>query len=87
MKNLETLRNEVLRRSRREDVTAIEGNQFSVRNLGNWEVPADEEDDGDYDWKVPTPATAKMFDALAKDFGATWQNDGEKNWITFYGTK
>jgi hypothetical protein len=62
---------------------------FSVRYLGDWEVPADEEDDGDYDWKVPTAASRKKLDEMCKTyslrFGVTvsWHNEGEKEWIGF----
>lgn len=90
------LRQEVDRRRSYRDsdyLTMIEERdgvlRFSVRYLGNWEVPADEEDDGDYDWKVPTAATKKMLDEMvatyAGRFGVkiTWENEGEKNWLGF----
>src|SRR6185369_9022979 len=57
---------------------------FSVRYLGDWMVPEDEEDDGDYDWKIPTPGTRKKLDALvAKYPGTEWWNEGEKCWLGF----
>jgi hypothetical protein len=98
MDMLAALRQEIIRvhgRGPCEDVTKIEsfvygdrdektGASFSVRNLGDWEVPADEEDDGDYDWKVPTAATKRMLDTLVKKYpGTMWENEGEKNWLRF----
>lgn len=62
---------------------------LAVRYLGDWEVPADEEDDGDYDWKVPTASTCKRLDELVdrynESFGVkmTWFNQGEKCWLMF----
>lgn len=80
----------------RDDISDIETDEtgtvrFSVRYLGDWEVPADEEDDGDYDWKVPTAATARRLDALVVKYNVngvsvTWSNDGEKCWLSFFGT-
>jgi hypothetical protein len=92
---IEALYREVTRNARRDDINAIEERNgeltFSVRYIGNWEVPADEEDDGDYDWKVPTVATRKMLDELiarfAKQFPTvqlSWVNEGEKCWLGFY---
>lgn len=97
LKQLTMLRNEVnrLRRYDRSDdylsaIRDIDAHTiaFDVRYLGDWEVPADEEDDGDYDWKVPTTATRVMLDALVKRFsvaGVTirWFNQGEKCWLSF----
>ncbi len=69
---------------------------LSVRNFGNWEMPSDasdeDEDAGDYDWKVPTARTRAMLDSLVKEYTTpdvkvTWFNQGEKNWITFIATK
>jgi hypothetical protein len=86
---LEALRNQVLRMTSAADVEPIAadddgGFHFSARYVGDWEVPADEEDDGDYDWKVPTAASRKMLDEMTKSFGCTWQNEGEKCWINFF---
>lgn len=80
---------------RHADIEPIEdydnGFRFSARYVGDWEVPADEEDDGDYDWKVPTVATRKRLDEIVamvnkRNPGATvsWENDGEKCWLSFY---
>lgn len=58
-----------------------------IRDWGNWEVPEGEEDDGDYDWEVPTEKTAKAADALIKELNAKFPNFvikhrfGEKNYI------
>lgn len=90
--NLQRLRQEVdrLRDGRSaDDLSDIEirggVEQFSVRYLGDWEVPADEEDDGDYDWKVPTTATRARLDTLVKKYpGTAWENEGEKCWLRFY---
>jgi hypothetical protein len=72
-----------------EPIVAIEnGHAFSARYVGDWEVPSDEEDDGDYDWMVPTAASVKRLNAIAKEYSTkdvkvSWCNDGEKCWITF----
>ena len=96
MKAIKALRVEVdrLRSYRDSDyLTEIEDRDgvlsFSVRYLGDWEVPADEEDDGDYDWKVPTAATKKRLDEMVRTFAnrfgvkIEWHNEGEKNWLGF----
>ena len=66
------------------------GYHFAVRDFGHWMVPPDEEDDGDYDWKIPTPQTAQRLDKIVSDFQARypdmhirWMNEGEKNWVGF----
>ncbi len=97
MKAAQTLRNEMDRTRDYRDssyLTEIEERQagvlaFSVRYWGDWEVPADEEDDGDYDWKVPTAATKKKLDEIVRTYSnrfgvkVTWFNEGEKNWLGF----
>ena len=92
---LEALRREVntLRQYRdHEELTQIEERNgvymFDVRYLGNWEVPADVEDDGDYDWMVPTAATVKNLDKLVEKYHSAhvqinWVSQGEKCWLTF----
>lgn len=81
------LHDEVLRMARPDDVEDVREDadefRFSARYVGYWEVPADEEDDGDYDWKVPTAASRKVLDALVAKHGAAWENEGEKCWIRF----
>lgn len=52
------------------------------RYLGSWVMPEDENDDGDYDWKVPTKATADRIAKIADEFGYTWTYE-EKEWIVF----
>src|SRR5262245_1872978 len=88
MKALTALRQEVNRRRDPgpcAELTPIDGDGFSVRYFGDWEVPRDEEDDGDYDWKVPTAATRRMLDALVARFpGTAWTNEGEKCWLRFH---
>ena len=46
-----------------------EGNHMMIefRHWGTWEVPADEEDDGDYDWEVPTDATGRAAEKIIAD--------------------
>jgi hypothetical protein len=93
--------NEVIRIKgmRRSDVDPIEvtpegEHWFQARYIGDWVVPSDEEDDGDYDWKIPTDATCKMLtamvDSVSKHFPGvklTWQDAGEKCWVTFTAKK
>jgi hypothetical protein len=94
---LTALRKEIGRMVRSDDLGEIESgadgdgvvHSFSARNVGDWEVPADEEDDGDYDWKVPTADTVDRLNTLVNSMGRThgvrltWANDGEKCWLTF----
>lgn len=91
---IEALRLEVLRCGvRRDDIGVVEERdgrfEFAVRYFGDWMVPEDEEDDGDYDWKVPTPSSRRMLDKLvdtfSKKFGVklVWENEGEKCWLRF----
>ncbi len=75
----------------RNEITKVDGGyQFSVRDFGDWVVPDDEEDDGDYDWKVPTAGTRAKLDKMIAKFQSKhpgvhvkWYNEGEKNWIGF----
>lgn len=64
------------------------GRLFSIRDWGKWEVPDDEEDDGDYDWEEPTKETVKAANDLVKQFNrekkpmnASIEEWGEKNWL------
>jgi hypothetical protein len=66
------------------------GWSFDVRYWGQWENPADAEDEEDYDWQVPTPDTVKRLNDLVararKQFPTveiTWRDEGEKNHLTF----
>jgi hypothetical protein len=43
-----------------------------VRYWGTWVVPDGEEDDGDYDWKVPTDDTSRKIDAIIKTIQAQY---------------
>jgi hypothetical protein len=53
-----------------------------TRYLGQWQVPDGEDDDGDYDWQVPTDATRAAIRRVCEQTG--WRHDvGEKNWVTF----
>ena len=61
--------------------------ELAVRDFGHWEVPDDEEDDGDYDWKVPSRQTIAALDQITKAVSAKHpqmiisSHTGEKNWI------
>jgi hypothetical protein len=60
-----------------------------VRYWGHWEVPADEEDDGDYDWEELSESSWDLLKKLIERVEAA--NPGikveastsEKNWIAF----
>jgi hypothetical protein len=91
-RNLESLKAQILRNERGTEAQDIREERgeliLSVRYFGNWEVPEDAEDDGDYDWKIPTTDTRRRLDSLVAAFqkqipGLTWQNEGEKCWIAF----
>lgn len=62
---------------------------LSVRDWGQWVVPADAEDDGDYDWKVMTKKSSEEASRLiqqVKDRYPHVEIDGggeEKNWLFF----
>lgn len=84
------LRDEMLRAGvRKDDITEYDST-LHVRYFGDWQVPADEEDDGDYDWKEPTPSTRRALDRLVAEVSKkvnakiVWQNEGEKCWVSFY---
>lgn len=69
----------------------IEGSEVvcAVRDFGDWVVPDDEEDDGDYDWEVPTDATMEIIQKIKtpieQRFSVKIQPSvEEKNWIYFY---
>lgn len=93
---LEALGAEIKRNEREAEVEPVDSRGgelcLSVRYFGGgwgWEVPEDEEDDGDYDWKRPTAATRAKLDALVAARreqipGLAWRNDGEKCWVTFF---
>lgn len=58
-----------------------------VRDWGQWKVPDDEEDDGDYDWKVLTPEWSKKLGKFADEMEKKYPNvrvsiqTSEKNWL------
>lgn len=68
---------------------------FSIRNWGDWQVPADaymDQDDGDddfsdYDWEELTPESGKKLDAIVKAVEAKYPTvkvhigGSEKNWL------
>lgn len=67
-----------------------DGEHMGVRYWGNWEVPEGEEDDGDYDWEVPTSDTMTKARKIVADLNGKipegWKLDiqvGEKNWLDF----
>jgi hypothetical protein len=71
------------------DYQELEGGiGFSVRYWGSWQVPADAEDDGDYDWEELTPESAKKLQQIINSVEAKYPNvrfevsDSEKNWLT-----
>lgn len=85
-----------LLRYRSEDyIQAIEalpggGYGFSVRYFGDWINPLEEQDEEDYDWQIPTDATARKADQICADIAKRfpsivpqWVNEGEKNWMGF----
>lgn len=63
------------------------GMSFGIRDWGQWEMPEGEEDDGDYDFKVPTQETDqaafKIIQGLRQQFPMFdfHYGSGEKNWI------
>ncbi len=67
---------------------------FDLRDWGHWAVPYDEEDDGDYDWKVPSDDTKAAIRSLCGDCMKEYPgievdySVEEKNWLMVYvGTK
>ena len=42
-------------------------NVLVSRYLGEWEVPDGEEDDGDYDWMVPTQKSSEMIKQIVAE--------------------
>lgn len=69
-----------------------EGMQAGIRYWGDWQVPEGEDDDGDYDWKEPTPASSARGKALVAEVQKQFPNvelsasAGEKEWINFTAT-
>lgn len=76
---------------RRDDVQrrgAVQpGVALDIRDWGHWILPPDVEDDGDYDWKVPTEQTSNMAKTIVAglqqrhpkiDFELS---GSEKNWL------
>jgi len=67
----------------------ISDSQFDVQDWGEWEVPADVEDDEDYDWKVLSDESSAKLKQLVDQVQAVYPNvkfdvmTEEKNWITF----
>lgn len=66
----------------------------AFRHLGNWRVPLDEEDDGDYDWKEWVPGEHEKYLNKFKSWLTTQRwfdpntmeptlHTGEKNWSYF----
>ncbi len=62
---------------------------FSVRGWGQWVVPDDAEDDGDYDWEVMTPKSLKQANDLIEQIKQKFPGieidwgPEEKNWLFF----
>lgn len=63
------------------------GAYTDIRDWGDWQVPAGEEDDGDYDWQEPTPATRVKLESHFKELQAKYPDTKirysfeEKNYI------
>ncbi len=62
---------------------------FSVRDWGQWVVPMDAEDDGDYDWKEMTAKSGAEANRLVQQVKdkfphveIDWGGE-EKNWLFF----
>lgn len=73
------------------EVTDFNGTKkadFGVRYFGHWVVPDDAEDDGDYDWKIPTDNTKEKIQKLVRYIMSEypvkvhWSVE-EKYWIYF----
>jgi len=89
---LEAIRREILN-ERGVDVEEINSHEpaewgFSFRYFGTWEMPEGEEDDGDYDWKIPTAATRARLETICakhatKTVSVAWHFEGEKFWLRF----
>lgn len=63
---------------------------FDVRYWGTWVVPADAEDDGDYDWEEPSPETVAKLQQLIREVERNHPNVkitfrvGEKHWLEIW---
>lgn len=59
-----------------------------LRHFGQWEVPQGEDDDGDYDWKVPTDKTQQVVKKVLDGFRKKYPKYNitssyeEKEWLT-----
>lgn len=65
-----------------------EADSLSIRYWGKWEVPQDEEDDGDYDWEVLSDTSSKKLKEIIDSFEKANKckvrvQTSEKNWIEF----
>ena len=66
----------------------LDDETLEIRYWGHWEIPEDEEDDGDYDWEVLSQDSAKKLNDLIKKFEKENKchidyHTSEKNWILF----
>jgi hypothetical protein len=74
----------------RADYTAMDAVSFDTRYWGQWEVPAGEEDDGDYDWKELSDQSSKDLLAIKTKVCSQFPNvaidfeDSEKEHITIH---
>jgi hypothetical protein len=69
--------------------------RYSVRHFGQWENPEWAEDEEDYDWQEPTPATVKKVEKIWKEAlretgigkyinkQQSGPSTSEKNWFDF----
>lgn len=61
-----------------------------IRGWGNWVVPDDAEDDGDYDWEEPTQKTIEQSRAIVMKIASRHPDvtleleTSEKNWIIMH---
>jgi hypothetical protein len=68
-----------------------DGMMASIRYWGNWVVPDDEEDDGDYDWKILTPESSQRANSIVDQVKQQFPNvdirwsPEEKEYITLIG--
>lgn len=63
-----------------------DSNSLGIRYWGQWEVPQDEEDDGDYDWQVLSVASSRKLNEIIMSFEKQHKckvicQTSEKNWI------
>ena len=74
------------------DIDNKTGKGFWIRYWGDWQVPYDAEDDGDYDWEELTDESGKKLDQLIRAVHVAFPNvkitvqGSEKNWLGIEAT-